>query len=140
MPTYKAPVSDTLFLLTDVFDLQRYSNLPRFSEAPIDVVEAVLSEGGRFAEQVLQPLNAIGDREGCKRGEDGAVATPKGFKEAYSPIRPTSRAAGSGSRARRNMAARACRIFSAWRSANTSFPPIRLSRCIPASPTARPPR
>ena len=50
MPVYKAPVSDTLFLLSDVFDFQRYSNLQRFSEAPIDVVEAVLSEGGKFAE------------------------------------------------------------------------------------------
>src|SRR5271169_1634196 len=83
MPSYKAPVSDTLFLLNDVFDFQRYSNLPRFSEAPIDVVEAVLSEGGKFAEEVLQPLNLSGDREGCKRLPDGSVVTPKGFKEAY---------------------------------------------------------
>jgi hypothetical protein len=83
MPVYKAPVSDTLFLLTDVFDFQRYSNLPRFSEAPIDVVEAALSEGGKFAEEVLQPLNMVGDREGCKRLDGGAVVTPKGFKEAY---------------------------------------------------------
>src|SRR5271169_5356341 len=83
MPSYKAPVSDTLFLLNDVFDFQRYSNLPRFSEAPIDVVEAVLSEGGKFAEEVLQPLNLSGDREGCRRLPDGSVVTPKGFKEAY---------------------------------------------------------
>jgi acyl-CoA dehydrogenase len=83
MPVYKAPVGDTLFLLNDVFDFQRYSNLPRFSEAPIDVVEAVLSEGGKFAEEVLQPLNLPGDREGCRRLPDGSVVTPKGFKEAY---------------------------------------------------------
>jgi alkylation response protein AidB-like acyl-CoA dehydrogenase len=83
MPVYKAPVSDTLFLLNDVFEFQRYSNLPRFAEAPIDVVEAVLSEGGKFAEEVLQPLNLPGDREGCKRLPDGSVVTPKGFKEAY---------------------------------------------------------
>jgi acyl-CoA dehydrogenase len=83
MPVYKAPVGDTLFLLSDVFDFQRYSNLPRFSEAPIDVVEAVLSEGGKFAEEVLQPLNLSGDREGCRRLPDGSVVTPKGFKEAY---------------------------------------------------------
>ena len=42
MPTYKAPVSDTLFLLNDVFDYARYANAPGFSEAPLDVVEAVL--------------------------------------------------------------------------------------------------
>jgi len=83
MPAYKAPVEDTLFLLTDVFDLGRFSNLPRFAEAPIDTVEAVLTEAGKFAEEVLQPLNVVGDREGCKRHDDGSVTTPKGFREAY---------------------------------------------------------
>ena len=83
MPAYKAPVEDTLFLLKDVFDLNRLSNLPRFAEAPMETVEAVLSEAGKFAEEVLQPLNAVGDREGCQRHEDGSVTTPKGFKEAY---------------------------------------------------------
>ncbi len=83
MPVYKAPVDDTLFLLTDVFDLNRLSNLPRFADAPIDTVEAVLTEAGKFAEEVLQPLNVVGDREGCTRHDDGSVTTPKGFKEAY---------------------------------------------------------
>src|SRR5271167_544026 len=83
MPAYKAPVEDTLFLLTDVFDLGRFSNLPRFAEAPIDTVEAVLTEAGKFAEEVLQPLYVVGDREGCKRHDDGSVTTPKGFREAY---------------------------------------------------------
>ena len=83
MPVYKAPVEDTLFLLTDVFDLNRLSNLPRFAEAPIDVVEAVLNGAARIAEEVLQPLNITGDREGCQRHDDGSVTTPKGFKAAY---------------------------------------------------------
>jgi alkylation response protein AidB-like acyl-CoA dehydrogenase len=83
MPSYKAPIDDTLFLLTDVFDFDRYGNLPRFAEAPIDVVEAVLSEAGKFAEKVLQPLNRSGDEEGCRRDSSGNVATPEGFKEAY---------------------------------------------------------
>ena len=83
MPAYKAPVEDTLFLLTDVFDLGRLSNLPRFADAPIDTVAAVLTEAAKFAEEVLQPLNIVGDREGCTRHDDGSVTTPKGFKEAY---------------------------------------------------------
>jgi acyl-CoA dehydrogenase len=83
MPSYKAPVEDVMFLLNDVFEYNRYSNLPRFAEAPIDVVEAVLNEGGKFAEEVLQPLNRVGDLEGCKRADDGSVTTPKGFKQAY---------------------------------------------------------
>ena len=83
MPTYKAPVSDTVFLLNDVFNYSNYANLPGFSEAPIDVVEAVLGEGAKFVEEVIQPLNRVGDIEGCKRHDDGSVTTPKGFKQAY---------------------------------------------------------
>ena len=86
MPTYKAPVSDDVFLLSDVFDYARYANAPGFSEAPIDVVEAVLSEGAKFVEEVVQPLNRVGDIEGCKRNEDGSVTTPKGFREAYKAL------------------------------------------------------
>src|SRR5271163_3651764 len=86
MPTYKAPVSDTVFLLSDVFDYSNYANAPGFSDAPIDVVEAVLSEGAKFVEEVVQPLNRVGDIEGCKRHDDGAVTTPKGFKQAYKAL------------------------------------------------------
>ena len=110
MPSYKAPVSDTLFLLSDVFDFERYGNLPRFAEAPIDVVEAVLSEGGKFAEEVLQPLNRVRRREGCTRDADGSVVTPKGFKEAYKAYVEGGWVGLSA--AAPNMAARACRISS----------------------------
>jgi acyl-CoA dehydrogenase len=86
MPTYKAPVGDTMFLLSDVFEYAKYANTPGFSDAPIDVVEAVLTEGAKFVEQVVQPLNRVGDLEGCKRNEDGSVTTPKGFKTAYKAL------------------------------------------------------
>src|SRR6516164_2984790 len=82
MATYKAPVDDALFLLHEVFHLDRYGNLPGFGDATPDVVEAVLREAGKFSEEVLTPLNRLGDEEGCTRHPDGGVTTPKGFKEA----------------------------------------------------------
>ncbi|MGB9042798.1 MAG: acyl-CoA dehydrogenase C-terminal domain-containing protein [Pseudolabrys sp.] len=86
MPIYKAPVDDALFLLNDVFHIEHYGNLPGFSDASPDVVEAVLREAAKFSEEVLTPLNRVGDKEGCKRAADGSVTTPKGFKDAYKQI------------------------------------------------------
>ncbi|MDE2362442.1 MAG: acyl-CoA dehydrogenase C-terminal domain-containing protein [Hyphomicrobiales bacterium] len=83
MPTYRAPVDDVMFLLDDVLHYDRYGNLPGFADASRDVVEAVLNEAGKVAEEILQPINLSGDREGCKRASDGSVTTPKGFKEAW---------------------------------------------------------
>ena len=83
MPVYLAPIEDTLFVLQDVLNFEKYGNLPGFSEASPDIIKAVLEEGAKFCEEVLQPLNQTGDREGCTRKEDGSVTTPKGFKDAY---------------------------------------------------------
>jgi alkylation response protein AidB-like acyl-CoA dehydrogenase len=83
MPSYRAPVEDTNFVLNDVLNYQRYNNLPGFADASPDVVEAILSEGAKLAEGTLFPVNHSGDRAGCKRASDGSVTTPKGFKEAF---------------------------------------------------------
>src|SRR5215471_18668071 len=83
MPTYKAPVEDVSFLLNDVFQIDRYNNLPGFADASADVREAILGEAAKLSEEVLQPLNRAGDLEGCKRHDDASVSTPMGFKEAF---------------------------------------------------------
>src|SRR5206468_10806615 len=83
MPIYAAPVKETRFVLENVLDIGRYSNLQGFANATPDLITAILEEAGRFCEEVLQPLNKVGDEIGCKRSDDGSVTTPPGCKEAY---------------------------------------------------------
>ncbi len=83
MPVYEAPVRDMQFLIHDVLQTQKYSNLPGFADATPDFIDAVLEESAKFHQQVVQPLNVVGDKEGCTRNADGSVTTPTGFKEAY---------------------------------------------------------
>ena len=84
--TYQPPVRDYAFLLRDVLQLERYADLPAFADASIDTVEQILEEAGRFTGEVLAPLNAVGDKEGCRWSPDFTVTTPKGFKEAYAQM------------------------------------------------------
>ena len=83
---YQPPVRDHLFLLRDVLQIERYGELPGFSEASMDVVAQIVEEGGRFTSEVLAPLNAVGDKQGCVWSPDNTVRTPDGFKAAYKAL------------------------------------------------------
>jgi hypothetical protein len=86
MSIYKAPVEEAVFLLEDVLGFSSYSQLPGFAEVSGDLLAQILGESGRLCEKILHPLNAVGDRDGCLRREDGAVLTPKGFVDAYRAV------------------------------------------------------
>ena len=83
MPEYKAPLRDIKFVMNELLNSeQHYANLEGAEDATPDMVDAIIQEGAKFCEQVLSPLNQVGDREGCTWSEDG-VKTPTGFREAY---------------------------------------------------------
>jgi alkylation response protein AidB-like acyl-CoA dehydrogenase len=84
MPEYKAPLRDIKFVMDEMLNIQaHYSEIPCGENASPDMVDAIIQEGAKFCEQVLSPLNQVGDEEGCQLSSDGVVTTPKGFKEAY---------------------------------------------------------
>jgi hypothetical protein len=82
MPIYRAPVEDFRFLFNEVLELEKHRDLPGFADLSPDLMDDILTNAGKFCEEVLQPLNQSGDEEGC-HFENGAVRTPKGFKDAY---------------------------------------------------------
>ena len=85
MPSYKAPLQEYRFLLNDTFHMEQYAKLKGFADAPMDIVDQIFEEAAKLAEDVLQPLNMVGDKVGCKL-ENGVVTTPPGFKEAYKTL------------------------------------------------------
>ncbi len=82
MSAYTAPLKDIRFVLRELAGLAEVAKLPRYEEATPDTVDAILEQASKFASEVLDPLNYSGDQEGSV-WVDGAVRTPKGFKEAY---------------------------------------------------------
>ncbi|MBL8780992.1 MAG: acyl-CoA dehydrogenase C-terminal domain-containing protein [Alphaproteobacteria bacterium] len=80
--TYHAPVKQLRFALDAIAGLPRLYGNPAFPELSADLVDAVLDEAGRFAAEVLAPLNRVGDQEGAKL-ENGKVTLPSGFADAY---------------------------------------------------------
>ena len=82
MSTYVAPLKDMRFVMKELAGLDEVSKLPGYEEATADTADAILEEAAKFATEVLDPLNWVGDQEGSV-WKDGAVKTPKGFREAY---------------------------------------------------------
>jgi alkylation response protein AidB-like acyl-CoA dehydrogenase len=79
MPSYTPPARDTRFVVTELLGVDDHPQLA----VDADLVETIISEAGRFAAEVIAPLNRVADVQGCTRHADGSVTTPKGFPEAY---------------------------------------------------------
>src|SRR5882672_5891272 len=87
MGQYVAPRRDMQFVLHELLGVEdEFKKLPPYCEVTRDLVDQVLEQGGKFASEVLFPLNQVGDTEGCHYN-NGVVTTPKGFKEAYDMFR-----------------------------------------------------
>ena len=83
MPQYRAPLRDIRFVMHELLESEQlYQTLPGYEESTRDLMNAIIEEGAKFAENVLSPLNQTGDEEGCHWSEEG-VRTPAGFAEAY---------------------------------------------------------
>jgi alkylation response protein AidB-like acyl-CoA dehydrogenase len=85
MATYTPPLRDMRFVMHELLNVEAaLKELPPHADMDADTINAVLEEGGKFAAEVLQPLNAVGDREGCKLDKaTHEVTPPTGFKAAY---------------------------------------------------------
>jgi alkylation response protein AidB-like acyl-CoA dehydrogenase len=85
MPSYTAPVKDMQFILHDVLNVTGV-DVPGYADLDASFTAAILEEAGKIARDVLAPLNASGDREGCHL-ENGVVRTPKGFDAAFRAVK-----------------------------------------------------
>lgn len=84
MPTYRAPRRDIQFVIHEVLAMaEHYKTMPGGEDMDAEMIDAILEEAAKFSENVLAPINASGDEQGCS-WNDGVVTTPDGFKEAYS--------------------------------------------------------
>ncbi len=86
MQTYKAPIRDMRFVLHELHDSAALTRLDGFQDVSPDLMDSILEEAAKLAEEVLLPTNAPGDEVGCVL-ENGVVRTPKGYKEAYDQFR-----------------------------------------------------
>ena len=86
MSTYVAPLKDMLFVINELAGLDEVSRLPGCEDVNAELVEAVLGEAAKFAQEVLEPLNRVGDEQQAKLA-DHVVTSPAGFKQAYTQFR-----------------------------------------------------
>lgn len=85
MPSYSPPTKDMKFILESVLRVYE-TDIPGYKDIDSDFIAAVLNESGKLAQNVMTPLNSIGDTDGCTY-ENGVVRTPKGFKEAFEELK-----------------------------------------------------
>ena len=83
MPVYNPPLRDMQFVMHEVLKVtDEFKDMPQHAEVDVDTINAVLEEAGKFASQVIFPLNISGDTEGCTLDKvTHEVTTPTGFKE-----------------------------------------------------------
>ena len=121
--TYKAPLDDMRFVLNHLAGLPEIAAFPGFEDAEPELVEAILTEAARFAAEVLAPLNATGDRQGC-HWAGGKVTTPDGFRQAYRQFIEAGWHAMSASRDLGGQglpAVVSSAVAEMWKSANLAF-------------------
>ncbi|WP_445776407.1 acyl-CoA dehydrogenase C-terminal domain-containing protein [Shewanella sp.] len=82
MPEYKAPIRDVKFVMQELLDCDSHYQHLGYHDASLDMVDAIIAEAAKLTEEVVAPLNQIGDQQGCT-WKDGVVTTPDGFKQAY---------------------------------------------------------
>src|SRR6056297_1053889 len=85
MPSYTAPVKDMQFVLHELLGIAE-TGITGYGDLDAEFTGAILEEAGKLASDVLAPLNAVGNAEGC-RLENGVVRTPQGFKDAFDQLR-----------------------------------------------------
>src|SRR4029077_1250428 len=124
MSQYRAPLAEMQFVMTELAGLDEIAGLPGCEDATPETVAAILEEADKFATEVLDPLNRIGDQQGARLEADGRVTTPPGFRDAYRKFcelgwHGLSKSADFG---RQGMAAPvAAAIDEMWNAANMAF-------------------
>ncbi len=117
--TYRAPVAEMAFTLRHVAGLDRAIAEGLHGDLSDDLVDTILDEAGRFANDVVAPLNTVGDRHGTPL-KDGVVTMPPGYREAY---RAWTEGGWNALPGPVDMAARACRSCSTPPASRCGIPP-----------------